>query len=202
MSKKTALSFDRSTRTEQCLTSFRHLIGSMIGWPNKRILAAAGIVVLSHTMSTGLGLADDKEVPVLVGKRAANAIVVDAQPRCAEAPVGMPLVDIRWDIDETLFDNPSFAGELKASSEARVDVTMYRDGFKGGRFESHAVHLNRKAGDGALARQHEPGHSVLVPNLRAAVNYTVRVLILTPDGWVASEEQRIFTPICPVDGLK
>jgi hypothetical protein len=158
--------------------------------------------VLVHAVFfAGPGLAEDKEIPVLTGTPAAVAIVVETQPRCAAPPAALPQLRIRWVIDDTRLDNPSLAADLAASSEFRVDVTMYRDGFKDGRFESHITGTASKPGLPSPDRPQGLGHSMTVPDLRAAVSYTTRVLILTPDGWLASEELEFFTPICPVDGI-
>jgi len=146
--------------------------------------------------------AEDTEIPVRTGTAASSAIVVKADPRCAEPPVRMPRVTVRWGIDEAVAAKSAAAGDLLASSEYRIDVTMFRDGFEGGRFESHILTAAQKRGAEAPNRPHGLENSMVVSELRAAVYYSARVLILTPDGWVASETVEFLTPICPVDNFE
>ena len=197
-----ALSTDRAVRVGEGWRSIGRFARPQPGSPRVIVFSVVAVVVLVHVAFPGVSPAEDEGVPVLTGTPAAAAIVVETSPRCAAPPAALPQLLILWVIDDTRLDNPTMAANLAASTDFRVDVTMYRDGFKDGRFESHTKAATTKPGFPSPDRPQGPGHSMTVPNLRAAVNYTTRLLILTPDGWMASEELEFFTPICPVDGIE
>jgi len=143
--------------------------------------------------------AEDPKIPMLRDTDASSAIVVKVDPRCAEPPIRMPQVKISWTIDTTKAQKSSRVGDLRNSTEVRVDVSMFRGGLEDGRFEAHhstaAKTLAGEKPDGGVLTE----GFVVVPGLRAAVYHSARVLVRTPDGWVASETVEFLTPICPVD---
>jgi hypothetical protein len=83
-----------------------------------------------------------------------------------------------------------FAWEMAAEpGEAqRLDLTMFRDGFERGEFETIAQLSGTQS-----AADSDKGD--------AGVNYYWRVLTLNPAGWVPSDTARYQAPICPVDTI-
>jgi hypothetical protein len=78
-------------------------------------------------------------------------------------------------------------GSAESGGEQRVDVTMFRDGFQTGRFETFGpLPANR---DEVALTTGEPG-----------ISYYWRVLTETGDGWAPSKIERLPWPICPTNG--
>jgi len=159
-------------------------------------------LLLALSLSPAPSAAEDPEIPVLRDAGASSAIVVKVEPRCAEPPTRTPQVKIFWSIDTTTAQKSSRVGDLRDSTEFRIDVSMFRGGIEDGRFESHhSTAAERPAGEKSVGVT-SPAGFVVVPGLRAAVYHSARVLVRTPDGWVASETVEFLTPICPVDDFE
>ncbi len=71
----------------------------------------------------------------------------------------------------------------------RIDITMFRDGFKTGRYLTSG---ERPAAERQLSFEAaQPG-----------MYYYWRLLTKTPEGWVVSGTDRFETPVCPVDEVR
>lgn len=163
-------------------------------------LVTACAALLWVVTSAATAAAADPGLPVLSGTDAAAAIVVSADPRCAEPPVRMPELRVRWEIDAAKAANAPGAEDVLESTEFRVDVSMYRT-FVDGRFDAHFARTDLKQSADGSSGTEGLDRSLVVPNLRPAVYYSARVLAATSQGWVASETVSFLTPICPVDGI-
>jgi hypothetical protein len=166
----------------------------------RRALVLACAALLWLTAAASPAAAADPGLPVISGTDAAAAIVVNADPRCAEPPVRMPELKLRWTVDAAKVAAIPVAADLLDSTEFRVDVSMYR-AFEEGRFETYSVRTELKEAASAPSGTGVAERSLVIPNLRPAVYYSTRVLAATPQGWVASETVSFLTPICPVDGI-
>lgn len=99
---------------------------------------------------------------------------LEAVARCSATRLGQGIGRFSWEVVEPV------------GSQYRVDVSMFRDGLKDGRFETVGV---VPSGQTAIEWR--------AP--RAGVNYKWRVLALTPKGWLPSQTARFIGPVCPVD---
>lgn len=116
----------------------------------------------------------DQRQPVLTpgGTEAPRSLHVSGE--CSDVKRGVSVTQFAWSTP---------GGVIQAQ---RVDISMFRDGFRTGRFET----LGRvPAAQGRLTWDRS----------RGGVNYYWRVLALTSQGWVPSDTARYETPICPVD---
>jgi len=165
-----------------------------------RALVAACAALLWLSAAAAPAAAADPGLPVLSGTDAAAAIVVTAMPRCAQPPVRMPELKLRWTVDAAKAAAIPAAADLLDSTDFRVDVSMYL-AFEEGRFDAYPVRTELKEATSAPSNAGSVERSLVVPNLRPAVYYSARVLAATSQGWVASETVSFLTPICPVDGI-
>lgn len=94
--------------------------------------------------------------------------------RCSDTNRGSGIAEFTWSAQ---------SADIRAQ---RLDVSMFRDGLRTGRFET-------------LGRIPAAQDRLVWDGGRAGVNYYWRVMVLTPQGWVPSETARYEAPICPVD---
>ncbi len=146
------------TRPSQCLG----LVAALLLW------GAAG------PAGEAAGQQPDRPILQPGGPSAATDLRVEA--RCSAARPGTRSASFAWRVAAT-------PGQAQ-----RVDVTMFRDGFRSEkpRFETLAQVSGTQ--DSAQWDKGEPG-----------INYYWRVLTLTVRGWVPSQTSRYEAPICPVD---
>lgn len=172
--------------------------------PRKTCRRLGSILVfflVALTLSSSLLAADDPRIPVLTSSGASTAIIPKVDPRCAEPPIRMPEAKVSWKVDASQTSKSSRVFDLLEATEFRVDVSMFRIGFENGKFESHHQSELAKRNGEAADRSPTLPTSLVVTNLRPGVYYFTRVLVGTPDGWVASQPVGFLTPVCPVDGI-
>jgi hypothetical protein len=116
----------------------------------------------------------DLREPILEGNRPESPRGLSVAARCSDTNRGSSVVEFRWS------PPPS------AVQAQRLDISMFRDGFRTGRFET-------------VGRVPAAQDRLVWGAARAGVNYYWRVMVLTAQGWVPSETGRYEAPICPVD---
>ncbi len=112
--------------------------------------------------------------PILEGNRPESPTGLSVATRCSDITRGSSVVEFRW------------SAPPAAVQAQRLDVSMFRDGFRTGRFET-------------VGRVPAAQDRLVWGTARAGVNYYWRVMVLTTQGWVPSETGRYEAPICPVD---
>ncbi len=114
------------------------------------------------------------EPPILPpgGPGAATDLQVEA--RCSDMKLRTAIAKFSW------------AAAQSPGTRQRVDITMFREGFRDGKFETVALLPLRQS-------------SVEWEEGEAGINYYWRVLTLTSQGWVPSETARYQAPVCPAD---
>ena len=160
------------------------------------------IVLVSVAAST---LGADDGIPVLTGRDATSAFVVDVEGRCSELHLGVPEALLTWRIDTVEAKSSAYLADLVSSDEFRIDLSKFPEGLERNQYQS--LNISRTEAMRVLETP-ESGKSdgpeslaIVLPNLAPGVYYRTRVLALTPDGWVASPKVHFMSPICAVDGL-
>jgi hypothetical protein len=164
-------------------------------------LAAALVIAVAGLAGVPAG-AEDPEMPILDNDEALVSVVLHAAAFCPDPPAHLPAVGFRLEPAE--FESPIDPQtlEILASKEIRLDLTVFRGGFKRGDFESYEL---EPFGEGAPPTSSSDPEDfatvVTVGNLRPGVVHFARALVLVGEGWVPTEVTRFTTPICAVDGL-
>ena len=168
-----------------------------------RAVLSALFIVCLFLFPAGDAEAQEKD-PLTIETDTAGAIVVEVDPRCSEVQLRSSEARVLWGIDSSELSESILIEDLLEADEIRIDTSMYPGGLDAGRFDSLVV-----KGSVTLLDRPEPtttptllSHSVLARDLSPGVHYKVRVLILTPDGWYASQPVGFMSSVCAVDGLE
>lgn len=151
----------------------------------------------------GDAIAEEKN-PVPIETDASGLIVVEIDPRCSDVRLRGSEARVLWGIDRSEFAESMGTEYLLEADEFRIDTSKYSGGLEAGRFESMMV----KGSATQLERPESSTttsvltHSALARDLRAGIYYHARVLVRTPDGWLASQPVGFVSPVCPADGLE
>lgn len=172
----------------------------------RRLAAACCVgVAVTAIAAAAPAPAADGAAAVLTARAEGSALVVHVESRCSEFRFRSPEAVLRWQVDAAAAPKSTLRAELEAASEFRVDLTRYPEGLERGDFESRIVpqgsvadptaHLDVPKG----AAPESAGREFLVGDLEPGVTYRARVLALTSQGWLASEQVMFRAAICPVD---
>jgi hypothetical protein len=136
----------------------------------------AAVLLWGVAGAAGEAAGQQPERPILQpgGPSAATDLRVEA--RCSPTQPGTRSATFMWRVAKT------------RGQGQRVDVTMFRDGFRSEKPRFETVAQVPGTQDSAPWDKGEPG-----------INYYWRVLTLTAKGWVPSQTSRYEAPICPVD---
>ncbi len=124
---------------------------------------------------------EESQVAVLPAGSAPAAVDLSAAAECHSTKRRAALIGLRW--------SPVAAGQDAAPPEGaaqRVELTKFREGFSTGRLE-------------ATRRLESAVETVAVDSAETGIYYYWRVLTLTAEGWVPSEDGRFEVPVCPYD---
>jgi len=165
------------------------------------LVLGLALLVLPVTASA---FAADEELPVLTDHGAASALVVDIQDRCSNVQLRVPEAVVTWHIAPGAVAN-SHLDVLEASDEFRIDISPFPEGLERGQYDSLTTSRTNAvrvfASEGSVRNGDPESLAIVAGNLQPGVYYRTRVLVLTPDGWVASREVQFMSAVCAVDGL-
>jgi len=173
---------------------------------HRRFLRGSSLVLLTIGCLLALlssGSAAEEEIPVLDHSEISSALVVDIEARCSEIQLRSPEAKVRWSVDRSMVSKSANLDFLLASDEFRIDVSEFPGGLELGRFESIAVSGSASRSDQSSKAlgPRSATHSAVARDLSPGVYYHVRVLVRTPDGWVASSPIGFLSSVCPADGI-
>ena len=163
---------------------------------------AGALLVLGAAVPPAASAAD---APVLTDRGEAAALVVQVETQCSELRVRGSEAVVRWSVDVSEVPKSSLANELVEAREFRIDLSPYPRGLERGEFKTLRVPEGSVADPTALvdlpknAVHPNAGREMLLGDLQPGVSYRARVLALTSEGWLASDQVMFRAPICPVD---
>lgn len=176
---------------------------------HRRLLRTGTSAVLAIALILSIpGLAsaentEEPEVVILHDTDVSSALSVEVEPRCSELRFRSPEAKLRWSIDASAVPKSKALDDLMATTEFRIDVSKSPAGLVSGRFDSITVSstVSRADQSSKSSGPRTAAYSAVVRDLAPGVYYHTRVLVRTPDGWVASSPIGFISPVCPVDGL-
>lgn len=146
---------------------------------------------------------EEPKIVILHNTDVSSALSVEVEPRCSELRFRSPEAKLRWSIDASAVPKSKALDDLMATTEFRLDVSKSPAGLVEGRFDSITVSSAVSRADQSTKSgvPRTAAYSAVVRDLAPGVYYHTRVLVRTPDGWVASSPIGFISPVCPVDGL-
>lgn len=198
-SRRASPARSRPRRKFNHLDSARHRRSLRIG--TLAVLAMA--LILSIPGPASAENPEEPEVVILHDTDVASALSVEVEPRCSELRFRSPEAKLRWSIDASAVPKSKALDDLMATTEFRIDVSKSPAGLVSGRFDSITVSSTVSRADQSTKSSgpRTAAYSAVVRDLAPGVYYHTRVLVRTPDGWVASSPIGFISPVCPVDGL-
>ncbi len=153
----------------RAVTSSVMIAGSLVWALAAGAAAAQGPDFVDFTPVT----AEEAAVTLLPPATLGGAEDLRYSERCSEIRRRTAVIALSWK-----------AGE--GSGDQRIDLTMFRDGFVRGRYQTSGRLPHGQGSAGVEAP--EPG-----------IRYYWRVLTETPAGWIPSAVERFEVPVCPWD---